>query len=140
MRFRFSILGLLGATAYAALVCAGFISEIWNAIAALIWCLLTFYMGITALGPRTEHSVFARGFICGVLWTCLAFALNVDLAEEWYRAFRDTIDPQRIHRGIRDETLTLQALTTLFGVYGGWLAARRHRRAMQFSGPLGQSN
>ncbi len=67
MKPRFSILTLLGITAYVALNVAAFRSRLTCNIAQCVWWVLVFYTLIVAVGRTTTRTVFARAFLASML-------------------------------------------------------------------------
>lgn len=66
MKPRFSILALLGVTAYVAVLFAGFLQPVWITVSQWMIYVVNAAFIIVAAGKASSSSVFARGMILAI--------------------------------------------------------------------------
>ncbi|MDZ4780329.1 MAG: hypothetical protein SGJ19_08760 [Planctomycetia bacterium] len=129
MKPRFSILTLLGITAYLALVIAGLLSEVWNVVAIAVWAIGTLLLFAVVTGQASGQVQFARGFVAGLTWSGITFLFTVKLWQRWLydaanalrESFNTTLNISEL------ETHILQLIATAIGLVFGTLACWRYR-------------
>lgn len=131
MKPRFSILGLLGITAYVAITLAGIAQprSYWPEAAFYFSVLGLVYLVTVACGPTGRFAVFARGMVLGFMLFPIVrqlepvyFDSNRLLLLNWYWSFRKT---NKALDGM--DTLAEQFNQTVFGLICGLLALWRYR-------------
>lgn len=131
MKPRFSILTLLGITAYVAVNVAAFArpTTIWISIAFWIAFVVIVALLVAASGRTSNQSVFARGMLLGVL--------VYDVLRRWepgswfgweWSYFRVDSHSELFEVMANRQTLAMQSSQLAFGLLGGCLALWRYRR------------
>ncbi len=136
MKPRFSILTLLGVTAYVAINAAAFQSLAVCAVARWLWWGLIFLVLIVATGRTSGRTVFARGLFLSVL---LAYdSLTYHHAHlypllEWLEVVTNTLAGKSADEDVY--FLVIQNTASAFGLVGGalslWLYRVNERRAKE---------
>lgn len=129
MKPRFSILTLLGITAYVAISFAGVLSKTWFFIASGVWSIAMLALFALAIRERSAQVIFARGFVCGGMLFVLLFIGNLDFAEELLRFIRNIVDDSTnvAINSRATESLIIQSVATLLGTAIGTTALWRYR-------------
>lgn len=125
MKPRFSILALLGITAYVAVTVGGIVStnSIWNYANQGVWIATVAWGIIVASGKDSAGAAFGRGFTLSCL-ACLAFA-------SFHYAVWDHQRSRFIFSGVPFADFIRVAIlhdSIIVGLAGGCLALGRYRR------------
>ncbi|MDZ4780125.1 MAG: hypothetical protein SGJ19_07735 [Planctomycetia bacterium] len=128
MKPRFSILTLLGVTAYVAINAAAFQSLAVCAVARWLWWGLMFLVLIVATGRTSGRTVFARGLLLSVLFAFTAITYhNAHLWPllNWLENLTNTLAGTSADEDVY--FLVITNATLAFGLVGGALSLWRYR-------------
>ncbi|MDZ4783191.1 MAG: hypothetical protein SGJ19_23335 [Planctomycetia bacterium] len=128
MKPKFSILTLLGITAYVAVAIAGVVSPVGHYVGLGLWAVGTLMVFVVATGVASDRVIFSRGFVAGSTWGLLMLMLNLtweshfyEAAEALRRMLTSPIDSRTIELNL------MQFSVTCIGLLTGYLALWHYR-------------